>query len=249
MLCCKKDIVLGNAEIKLDILRNSAHLSGDFAILPGEGIDTGFKGAKINVTINLRTPTVGREFTTVSKLTFQITKTFRSFKSGAAEVIKPEVKQPGPAAKKVEPVAEEVKKKPEQVKPKMSEFNPEEFRPEELEDPDYIENLVSLKVLELKIKGVEAEIAKIDGRAPPKIREKLLKMRVKYKSIESNMGEGTLSVDRYIAIMKMQMEHDRKLMAYFESKKEMPKVKQVADRIPLILKEMEEAINFAKSQK
>jgi hypothetical protein len=63
------------------------------------------------------------------------------------------------------------------------------------------------------------------------------------------MSEGTLTVDKYIAVMKMQLEHDRKLMACLESKKEMQKAKQVADRIPLILKEMEEAITYAKAQK
>jgi hypothetical protein len=63
------------------------------------------------------------------------------------------------------------------------------------------------------------------------------------------MSEGTLTVDRYIAVMKMQLEKDRKLLSYFESKKEMNKAKQVADRMPLILKEMDDAINYAKGQK
>jgi hypothetical protein len=182
MLCCKKDIILGNSEIKLDPLRTNANMTGDFAILPGEGIDIGFKGAKIQVTIKLRTPTVGREYTTISKLTFQITKTYPSFKSFAVEKKEPEIEKP----KNIEAKSAEVKKPEPMVKPKMTEFNPNEFKPEELEDPDYIENLVSLKVLEMKIKVVEGEIAKIDGRAPPKIREKLLKMRVKFKVIFHN---------------------------------------------------------------
>jgi hypothetical protein len=185
MLCCKKELVLGSGEIKLDNLRNSSTLNGDFAILPAEGPDTGFKGAKIGITIQLRNPTVGREYTTVSKLTFQITKTFPSFKAGGGTIATiPE--------KKLEPIKEEpkIEKKPEpkkpepekpKAKPKMAEFSEDDFKPEELEDPDFIENLSSLKVLELKIKGVEAEVAKIEGRAPPKLREKLLKMRVKYK--------------------------------------------------------------------
>jgi hypothetical protein len=63
------------------------------------------------------------------------------------------------------------------------------------------------------------------------------------------MTEETLTVDRYIGVMKVQLEHDRKLLAYLESLKDMAKAKQVADRIPLILKEMDEAITYAKSQK
>jgi hypothetical protein len=184
MLCCKKEVVLGNCELKLESLKNSATLSGDFAILPAEGPDTCFKGAKINVTLLLRTPCVGHEFTTVSKLTFMITKTFPSFKS-IAESKSAEVKKEEPKTKEVKPIQKPQAGdniKPEaKAKPKPVDFSAEEFKPEELEDPDWIENLVSLKVLEMKMKEVEAQIAKIDGRAPPKIREKFLKMRVKHK--------------------------------------------------------------------
>jgi hypothetical protein len=184
-MCCKKEVVLGNSSIKLTNLRNNSSMTGDFDILQGEGIDTGFKGAKINVSINLRTPTVSREFTSIAKLTFQITKNFPSYKSmpDKPEPVKEEPKKKESEVAKPKETKPEAKQTEPKVKPKMVEFNVDEFKPEELEDPDFIDNLVSLKVLELKIKAVEAEVAKIDGRAPPKIREKLLKMRVKYKVI------------------------------------------------------------------
>jgi hypothetical protein len=63
------------------------------------------------------------------------------------------------------------------------------------------------------------------------------------------MGEGTISVDKYISVINYQLDHDRKLQKYFEIKKDMEKVKLVAERIPLLVAELEEAITYAKGQK
>ena len=60
---------------------------------------------------------------------------------------------------------------------------------------------------------------------------------------------GELTVDKYLMLLKYQLEHDQKLIKYFESKKEMDKVKLVAERIPMILGEMDECISYAKTQK
>ena len=62
------------------------------------------------------------------------------------------------------------------------------------------------------------------------------------------MGEGVLSPEKYITVMKIQLDHDRKLLSYLESLKQMGKAKQVAERIQLLIQEMDETIKYIKSK-
>ena len=62
------------------------------------------------------------------------------------------------------------------------------------------------------------------------------------------MGEGVLSPEKYITVMKIQLDHDRKLLSYLESLKQMGKAKLVAERIPLLIQEMDEVIKYMKSK-
>jgi uncharacterized protein with LGFP repeats len=59
------------------------------------------------------------------------------------------------------------------------EFKMSDFNNAEIENPDVLDNLISIQVLNFKIEKVQNEINKIDGRAPPSLREKILKMKVK----------------------------------------------------------------------
>lgn len=194
--------------------------------------------------IKLRHPTVEMEYETITKKNFEIIKVFPSFTTFVKpeDIIRPKAEQ----ARQNDIRVEEVKQ--DKVKPKLADFDPNEFCPEEIEDPDYIENLKSLKVIEMKIKETQAQVDKIEGRAPPKLREKLIKLRVKYKAIESNINEGVLGPEKYITILKLQLDHDRKLLSYLESLKQMGKAKQVSERIPILIREIDDMIKYLKSK-
>jgi hypothetical protein len=62
------------------------------------------------------------------------------------------------------------------------------------------------------------------------------------------MTEAVLSPEKYITVMKLQLDHDRKLLSYLESLKQMGKAKLVAERIPLLIQEMDEVIKYMKSK-
>lgn len=123
-----------------------------------------------------------------------------------------------------------------------------EFTKEELLDPDIPDNLNSIKVLEFKIDKVQKEINAIEGRAPQKLREKLIKTKCRKNVLEQQLGDA-LSIDDYILVMKKQLDKDKRLCLYFEQEKMNEQGRKVAERIPIIMKELEEAIDFSKSQK
>ena len=114
------------------------------------------------------------------------------------------------------------------------------FKPEELEDVDYIDNLNTLKVLEFKIKELELKIKKIDGRTPRELLQKKVKMNCKKKQIEEGMGDGSISPKDYMEFMRIQLEHDQLLAMYMKQNKEEDKMKTVLGRVALIKQEMEE---------
>ena len=49
--------------------------------------------------------------------------------------------------------------------------------------------------------------------------------------------------------MKNQLDHDQKLLKYFQDKGENSKAHLVAERIPILLKEISKAIEFLKKGK
>ena len=128
----------------------------------------------------------------------------------------------------------------------MPKIDKSKFRPEELEDVDYIDNLNTLKVLEFKIKELEGKIKKIDGRTPKEMLQKKVRMNCKKRQIVEEMGDGTVSEKDYMEMMKVQLEHDQLLSIYMKQNNQEENVKILSVRIALIKKEMEELKQFVK---
>ena len=114
------------------------------------------------------------------------------------------------------------------------------FKPEELEDVDFIDNLNTIKVLEFKIKEIEEKIKKIDGRTPREMLTKKVRLNCKKKQLEGEMGDGSITPKDYMELMKIQLEHDQFLALYFKQNNEEEKLKSVLGRMTLIKEEMEE---------
>jgi len=120
------------------------------------------------------------------------------------------------------------------------------FKPEELEDVDIIDNLNSLKVLDLKLKEIEIKIKKIDGRTPKEILQKKVKMKFKKTQLEDGMANGSISPKDYMEFMRIQLEHDQLLATYMRQNHQEEKMKTVMGRIVLIKQEMEELKKYMK---
>jgi hypothetical protein len=222
-------------------------------------------GPKLDVSISLREPIAEKEYEIVSKPVFNITKTFPPFKgegagethnypsnrqSNHSDLTDEQIVKPKPIA---QPIKKEEKKevvKPQPKKPQSNQplIDASEFSKEELEDPDIADNLNSIKVLEFKLAQVQKQIDSIEGRAPPKLRDKLLKIKVRKNVLESQLGE-SVTIESYVLMMKKQLDKDKRLLAYFEQNKMMEQGKKVAERLPIIVKEMEEAIEYVKTKK
>ena len=114
------------------------------------------------------------------------------------------------------------------------------FKEEELSDPDTIDNLNSLKVLKDRLKKLEEKISKIDGRTPRELMQKKVKINIKIKNFESQMGEGEFEPKDYLSLMEQQLKHDLILCKYFKQENEIEKAKIVFSRINLLNEEIAE---------
>ena len=194
-------------------------------------------------------------YETTQKEAIKVTKIYPAF-NGKQQIELPSDKNP---QTQNQPKTVETQKNPNQnqnknipVQPKENKAVPgnepkldkSKFKPEELEDVDIIDNLNTLKVLDFKIKELEAKMKKIDGRTPREMLQKKVKMGAKKKQIEQAMGDGSVSPNDYMELIKAQLEHDQLLALYMKQNNEEEKYKIIMGRITLIKQEMEELKNY-----
>ena len=117
------------------------------------------------------------------------------------------------------------------------------FKPEELEDPDIIDNLNCISVLEYKDKEYEGKIKKIEGRVPRTLRDKWNKIKVKINFLKNALGD-TISPQAYLNIIENSLNHDKLLYQYFSQENNNDKANIVKVRVGLLLKEMKETQKF-----
>ena len=131
------------------------------------------------------------------------------------------------------------------VKKEHPHIDKSQFKEEELSDPDIIDNLVSVGVLEYKDKEIQEKINKIEGRTPRNLREKSNRIKVKINFIKGALGD-TINPEGYVNIMRSQLEHDKLLYQYFIQEKDNAKSNIVKIRIQLLFKEINETEQYIK---
>ena len=117
-----------------------------------------------------------------------------------------------------------------------------QFKPEELEDPDNPDCLQTLSVLQFKQKKYKDISDKIDGRTPRPLMQKIVKIGCKIKQLEEALGDDQVSPQDYSILLKATFEHDKKLAEYFKQTGNKEKFMLVQERLPLILKELEDLV-------
>ena len=284
--------VKGSAKVDLKTLKDSTHLVGDYKLELVSKRTT----PSINVTIDLRTPFVEKQYETVTKEVFTVRKIYPPFNPKAATVpgsapSKSIAPNPSPTPSSITPSKitptnsniQNVQKqktieKKEAIKPKKEEIMnknkieekknvkeeknnipnnspanvPEQkidksmFKEEELADVDGVDYINSLKVLEYKLKLLEAQIAKISGRTPRELLQKKVKMSCKIKMFQQQMGDGDVTPQDYYTLLSQQLIHDKNLFTYFKQENEIEKAKLVAIRLKLMNEEIEELKQYLK---
>ena len=252
--------VKGNMKVELKNLKDSIKIEGNYKM----ELQSKRASPSIEIKIELRSPFVDKVYETITKEVFTIKKIYPPFNPKAAEIpggptiipkkikkeeTKPKEEETKPKEEEIKPQEEE-KPKP---KPKKGEEKPKEEKPketnkvdrsmfteEELADIDGIDYLNSLKVLEHKLKILEDQIAKINGRTPREIMQKKVKMSCKIKLMKQQLENGDVSPKDYFTLLSQQMVHDRQLFALFKQEKDLKNAKIVAERIKIMMEEMNE---------
>ena len=114
------------------------------------------------------------------------------------------------------------------------------FKDEELADIDGVDYINSLKVLEYKLKLLEAQISKISGRTPRDLMQKKVKMSCKIKMFTQQMNDGDVTPQDYYNLLTQQITHDQSLFTYLKQENQIDKAKLVAIRIKLMNEEITE---------
>ncbi len=220
---------------------------------------------KFNLTLSIRSPCSGqKEFIVTKKDVMQIAKAYPEFQLDnlTGEIIKNEIERRSTINKKNSKRLENSKSinlVPEQALKKSSFSNENnniinneekidaaEFTKEELDDPDYIENMNSLLLMDKKIKILDEQIKKIEGRPPQKLRQKFLQIKCRYNTLKEQISDNSLTVDNYIVLLKKQVEKDKRLSLYFKQNEQKDKMLLVADRMKVIIGELDDLIKQMK---
>ena len=114
------------------------------------------------------------------------------------------------------------------------------FDKEELDDIDGIDYLNSVKVLEFKLKVLEDQISKISGRTPRELLQRKAKISAKIKLMKSQLDSGDVSIKDYISLLADQSVHNRQLFNLFKQEKDLKNAKLVAERLKIMLAEINE---------
>ena len=124
-------------------------------------------------------------------------------------------------------------------KPAGPPIDKSQFTEEELNDPDCLDNLKTISVLEFKHNKYEEIRAKIDGRTPRDLMQKIIKINCKKKALENALGS-EISPQEYLALLKSTFDHDKKLSDYFKQIGDKEKFNLVNERLSLIFKETDQ---------
>lgn len=116
-----------------------------------------------------------------------------------------------------------------------------QFTDDELKDPDCINCLNTLQVLEFKINKYEKIRNKIYGRKPRELTQRIAKMKCKLQNLTNSLGD-EISPQDYLILLKTTFDHDKKLVDYFNQQNDVEKSILISERLPLLIKETEELI-------
>ena len=118
-----------------------------------------------------------------------------------------------------------------------------QFKNGEKDDPDIIENLISLDVLRYKKEYYTRITQNIEGRIPKELRLKLNRITVNLNLLETNLGK-EIQPFVYSKALQNQLNHDKELLQYFIQNNKNDKAELVKVRIPLLEKEIRNISNF-----
>ena len=261
-----KDTLKGQFDMEPKGLKDHVEITEEFPI----NLESGRKEQTAVVTFKVHTPCKEPEYNVETKSFLQVTKIYPPFNlkggNNNQAAIKIDVKPNQVSAQdlsvnntqvgqNIKPTGGKPQAKPQAQRPKAAPggkpagvkkpgapsapIDKSQFKEEELNDPDCIDCLNTLQVLQFKQNKYEEIRNKIDGRTPRELMQRIIKIKCKIQSIENSLGD-EISPQDYAALLKVTFEHDKKLLEYFKQTGDKEKYMLVNERVPLIVKELEE---------
>ena len=260
-----KDALKGQFDMEPKELKGQIEVTKDWPIT----LDDGKTDKTANVTFKVHSPCKEPLFEIQTKTVLQVTKIYKPFNlkgdNANQSAIKMDIQTPQINPQNLAGNSSTSQAKPTQggkqparpqgqaAKPKQTPgakpgagpkkpgapIDKSQFNDEELKDPDCIDCLKTLSVLQFKQTKYEEISKKIDGRTPRELMQRIIRIRSKYKALENSLGED-ISPQDYLALLKVTFDHDKKLADYFKQIGDKEKFILVNERLPLIFKETEE---------
>lgn len=193
-----------------------------------------------NIVVKIRQAISEKEYKTISKPVLKISKIFKAFQlDDEPDMNEGTNKKPISNANSNNKIQKIEKEAPTQKANQEGKIDPSIFNQIDLTDPENIELLNTLKVIDAQLAKVDAQIKKIEGRAPPNLRQQKLSLSVKSKKLKEAISNGEIPLPDYIKVANMQLERDIKLAKYFKQIADDQKAAIVMGRINILKAEIE----------
>ena len=264
--CCSKELI-GTATIPMDYFKSESTKILDIMIIPEIGIPK----YSLKVQTKIRASIIDKEYRYESKTILRISKIFQPFKlildseeededdnkaSQIKEKIKvedliPEKKQSNVNQDKSKINKTNTIEKPKPVKDNNNKPNDSDKfvpYPKEVSEPDCLDFITSIKVLDYMTLELEKKRNSCEGRCPDDLRKKIQTTKVKKNTIENWLSDGTIEeAKKYLRLMEARLLRDIGLSNYFKENNNEDKYKIVASRIPILKADINEAIECIKN--
>ena len=256
---------IGSCTIKLSNLKSKCIIYGNYPI---ELVKKNDKSKpKIQVKISTRVPCVDKIYLEKKIPIYVIKKIYPSFKGEVIKIDfdlnfdsvgdnlisqkKTNKNQNDSSEKKIDNINQNKNPNPQNKKTDNTNQNISQnvkidinqFKKEELVDPDILDNLNSMEVLKNKKTFYEEKAKKIEGRTPKELREKINKIVVKINFLQNQLGN-QIQPSAYLNILENQLIHDKSLYQYFIQTKNNNNASLVKTRIEILEKEIQELKKF-----
>ena len=221
-----RDAVKGDAVVSLEKLKNKISFTTNAEIR----LESKRYKPTLEVKVDTRTPCVDAMYESVKVVSLEVVKVYPEFKV---------VKAQQPIANKNTTSTTSTNNTQTTSKANTSAIANVKLSKEEIENPDVIENIITIQVLEYKINEYTDKINKIEGRTPKELRTFLVKLKVKKTQLEESLGND-ISPSDYLTGIQHQLDHDKALYVHFNTSNQPEKAELVKKRIGIMLKEKKE---------
>lgn len=230
------DVSMGNFVVKLTDLGAKCTVESKQALARG--------GPTVKVVLKVKKALKAQETRTIIQHETVIGSIPPPFKKADGSLFTPSrlPSQPAaqsPAVPRPSPIPEESKSVPSASKPAPAGSN---LIPEELKDPNILNNLNSFEVLEAeksRLMGLIGQ-ARERGADPAPLQARQREVMKKQVMIQAQVENGVITPEAYQRVLNESIQHDMQLAVYFKGQGDAERLRIVVERVKTMKKELAE---------